>query len=266
MMVNAYRAAFETRRIYVGEDVTPEQPFGRPASHPEIWYTYLRDADAARDVAHAGALTPITMRLTTRRKHLLDNIETYDIGDFTISDRVRKIIEAHEPGQHYFFRCNILKSDWSAWPEQYWVFKAGPSAVVQALIVEQSSRLAWKPYAPERFNLCVNTGRMKLALTSMLAAAADFPGGMTVDEAAFVERHIVKERVYAFRKPLFLSDALYAALKRAKVTGFKFCRVNAAKRLVPPYGASNGIGGVTLLETVERITPLALGPQLRRRR
>lgn len=268
-MVNSVRACFETRRIYVGEDVTAKQPFGCEGSFPPGWQRYLQDTDAARDVARAGALTPMTMRLTTKRDHLLDNIETYDIGDFTISDRVRQIIEAHEPGRHYFFRCNILKSDWSPWPEQYWVWKAAPSAVVQALIVEQSQRAEWEPYGhggSYDSYLRVDVGRRLKTLTSLLQQVADFPGGLTLDEAAFADRHVVKEEVFRSRKPLFLSDSLGADLKRAKITGFKFCKVRAAKRLVPPYGVSSGTGAVALPERAQRITPLALGPDLTRPR
>jgi hypothetical protein len=267
MMVNTRQSCFQTRNIYVGEDVSPARPFGREGSYPPVWRRYLDDSGAAGDVALAGALTPMTLRLTTRRDHLLDNIETYDIGDFTISDRVRQIIEAHEPGRHYFFRCNILTSDWSPWPEQYWVFKAAPSAVVQALIVEQSARAEWEPYGHGGSYdgyLSVDVGRRWKTLTGVLEQVADFPGGLTLDAAAFVGRHIVKEAVYRSRKPLFLSDALAADLKGAKVTGFKFCRARAAKRLVPPYGASNGNGAVVLPARAERITPPALGPEFRR--
>lgn len=100
LLVNSVRSAFQTQRIYNGEEVTPDQPFGREGNYPPAWLTYLNDATASGDVAVAGDLTPITMRLTTNRDHLLDNIETYDMGDFTISDRVRRIIEAHEPARH----------------------------------------------------------------------------------------------------------------------------------------------------------------------
>jgi hypothetical protein len=269
LVANSIRSCFETREVYNGEDVSPAKPFGREGSYPPDWLTYLQDSVASVDVARASTMTPLTIRLTTKRDTLLDNIETYEMGDFTISDRVRRTIEAHEPGRHYFFRCNILNFDWSPWPEQYWVFKAGPSAIVQALIVEQSERAEWENYphtSSENYHSClvVDVGRVWKTMTSLLRQVADFPGGLTLDEASFVGRHVVKEKVFREQKSLFLSNAVVADLKRAKVTGFKFCKAKAAPRMVPPYGVSNGNGAVALPDRVERITPPALGPECRR--
>lgn len=146
------------------------------------------------------------------------------------------------------------------------MFKAGPRAVVQALIVEQSERAEWAPYpygSSENFagHLSVDVGRSYKTLSGLLRQVVDFPDGLTLDQTAFVGRHVLKEEVFWRQKSLFLSDALGADLKRAKVTGFNFCKVNAVPRLVPPYGVSDGNGAVALPERAERITPLALGPE-----
>jgi hypothetical protein len=249
LVCNSQKSVFETRDLYNGEDVSPERPYGRVGSCPREWIDYLADPERRENVSLAATMTPLTMILSTNRRDLTDNIETYDVGDFTISDRVKNIIEKHEPHKHYFFRCNILRTDFSPWYQNYWSFKSGPTSVFQALIVEQSERLHWEAYksrSPENYRHYLNfdVGRTKPTLTGLVHQAVDFSAGLTLDEKAFSSRHIVKEAVYVRQKPVFMSDALVADLKREKVTGFKFGKVKTAVRTAPPYGVSDGNGAV----------------------
>lgn len=108
---------------------------------------YFADPERSRDPSLAEKLAPKYMRLskqvTTLPDYILNGGDGY--AHLPISDRVRRVIERFEPGRHYFSPIIVLKHDLSPWPEPYWLFRAAPSAVAQAMIVEQSPSLAWEP-------------------------------------------------------------------------------------------------------------------------
>jgi hypothetical protein len=241
---------------YPGDQVTAEAPLGLRHDGPSPkWREFVRDPIASGDPHGATRLPIFSIVLTSNRQSLPDSIEIIfdrSVCDFTISDRVRRIIKSFEPDRHFFFPVEIYRRDMTPWPERYWSFKAAPSAVAQAIIVEQSERVEWVPVGNSvrgdlrlmKFDIgphitrdmIIEEGRNVKTLTDIEDGyIPEIARDITVDEAVFVHRHIVKEAVYRDSRILFFSDELVAALKQEKVRGFKWGRMKSAKREVPPY-------------------------------
>jgi hypothetical protein len=203
---------------------------------------YFADPERSNRPALAKEVAPTTLQLPADRKTLPDLVNGPGSFNMRVSDKVRVAIELFEPDQHYFFPQQILKRDGEPWPEPYWGFTAGPSALVQVMIVEQSPTLAWKlSDLGGRYIYCVDRYG---DLRPISNASYDSATGFVLDEAAVRGRALVLESVLRARHVFFFSDELVAELKLRKVRGFKFVRVRTEARQVPPYGETRGMGDV----------------------
>lgn len=225
--------------------VTSEDRVNSPSG---LFSRYFQDR---KDPAGAPMLDPTYLKLPPRKKTIPDLLTGHGGSqNFRVSDKVRRTVEIFEPGQHYFFRVNILNADLKPWHEQYWAMFLNRSAVFQALIVEQSQGLEWEPmatpYGPYTRRLrYISIFKWAASLT---VSAVNSCAGFVLDQNAFEGRHIVLEDIHRNESRTstiaFFSDALVKALKAKKVKGFKLGKVKTAARLVPAYGQSNGNGAV----------------------
>lgn len=143
---------------------------------------------------------------------------------FDVSDRIKAVVEALEPGVHDFYPLELLLPDGTPWREPYWLWRV--SRAVAGVIVELSPPNKWMNFSPD---FMVEHPNSPPPLSIGVAMPSD-----VLDADAIAGYHAWTEK-YDPRKQVYFSDTLVDALKRAKLAPescFSFSPLEVATR--PP--------------------------------